>query len=103
MNTKRRNAYEATKYIVDEMTFGRLIRALRECDDITQVALAKKIGVSSQFLSDVERDRKDVGIAFAKKVSRALGYPVEIFLEVLLRDQLRKQNINLKVTLQKAS
>lgn len=65
MNTKftyNVDAVEATKHIWDGMTFGGLVRSLRVSDVISQVDLAKKIGVSKQFLSDVENNRKDVGV-----------------------------------------
>lgn len=97
------NALEATKDIWHEMTFGGLVRSLRLSDEITQVDLAKKIGVSKQFLSDVEHDRKDVGISFAKKISDALGYSVEPLIELLIREQLKKQHLNYTVELKKVS
>ncbi|CEG55942.1 helix-turn-helix domain-containing protein [Legionella fallonii] len=70
MSTKRNdtlNALEATKDIWNEMTFGGLVRSLRMSDEITQIELANRVGVSKQFLSDVEHNRKDVGIALQKK------------------------------------
>lgn len=73
------NAVEATKDIWNGMTFGGLVCSLRVSDVISQVDLARKIGVLKQFLNDVEHDRKDVGIAFAKKVSDALGDSIEPF------------------------
>lgn len=97
------NALEATKEIWNEMTFGGLVRSLRISDEITQVELANRVGVSKQFLSDVERNRKDVGIAFAKKVSDALGYSIEPLIELLIRDQLRRQHLNYIVELKHAS
>lgn len=95
------NALEATKDIWNEMTFGGLIRSLRLCDDISQVELAKNIGVSKQFLSNVEHNRKDVGIEFAKKVSNALGYSIEPLIELLIRDRLKRQYLNYIVELKK--
>lgn len=97
------NALEATKDVWTGMTFGGLIHSLRLSDDITQVELAKRIGVSKQFLSDVEHNRKDVGISFAKKVSDALGYSVEPLIELLIRDQLRRQHLDYIVELKHAS
>ena len=85
------------------MTFGGLVHSLRISDNVTQVELAKKIGVSKQFLSDVEHNRKDVGIAFAKKVSEALSYSIEPLIELLIRDQLRRQHLNYIVELKNAS
>lgn len=97
------DALHATKDVWDKMTFGGLIRALRMSDEISQVALAKKIGVSKQFLSDVEHNRKDVGISFAKKIASALGYSIEPLLELLIKQQLRRQRLHYTVELKKAS
>lgn len=102
-NTQSIDALEATQGIWEEMTFGSLVRSLRLSDEITQVELAKRVGVSKQFLSDVEHDRKDVGINFAKKVSDALGYAVEPLIELLIREQLKKQQLNYIVELKKVS
>src|SRR6266702_4677075 len=106
MTTKDNNAIdalEATKAIWNKMTFGGLIRALRTSDEISQVELAKKIGVSKQFLNDVEHNRKDVGIGFAKKIASVLGYSIEPFLELLIRQQLKRQRLNYIVEIKKAS
>ena len=97
------DALEATKDVWDKMTFGGLIRALRTSDEISQVQLAKMLGVSKQFLSDVERNRKEVGIGFAKKVASALGYSIEPLIELLIRQQLKRQRLNYIVEIKKAS
>ena len=102
-NTQSIDALEATQDIWQEMTFGSLVRSLRLSDEVTQVELAKRVGVSKQFLSDVEHDRKDVGISFAKKVSDALSYAVEPLIELLIREQLKKQHLNYIVELKKVS
>lgn len=97
------NALDSTQDIWEKMTFGGLVHSLRISDDISQVELAKKIGVSKQFLSDVEHNRKDVGIGFAKKIADALSYSIEPLIELLIRDQLRRQDLNYIVELKKAS
>lgn len=106
MNTKSNNtlnALDATKDLWNEMTFGGLVYSLRISDEITQVELAKRVGVSKQFLSDVENNRKDVGIAFAKKIADALGYSIEPLIELLIRDQLRRQDLHYVVELKQVS
>ena len=97
------NALEATKDLWEEMSFGSLVRSLRLSDEVSQVDLAQKVGVSKQFLSDVENNRKEVGIPFAKKISDALGYSIEPLVELLIRDQLRKQDLDYIVELKQAS
>jgi transcriptional regulator with XRE-family HTH domain len=106
MNTKSNNtlnALDETKSLWNTMTFGGLVHSLRISDEISQVVLAKKIGVSKQFLSDVEHNRKDVGISFAKKIAEALDYSIEPLIELLIRDQLRRQHLNYIVELKKVS
>ncbi len=97
------NALDETKDTWDKMTFGGLIHSLRMSDEISQVALAKKLGISKQFLSDVEHNRKDVGISFAKKIAEALDYSIEPLIELLIRDQLRRQHLNYIVDLKKVA
>jgi hypothetical protein len=74
------DAIEATHDIYKKMTFGGLIRSLREFDEISQV-----------------------GFNFARKIAVALGYPLEPLLELLIRDQLRNQKLNYIVEIKRAS
>lgn len=94
------NAFEATKYIKDKMTFGSLVRAIRICDEISQVKLAEKLMISKQFLSNVENGHKEVGFSFAKKVAKILGYPPAPFLELVIKDQLKRNKLNYIVKLE---
>ena len=106
MNTNSKdilNALDETKVTWDAMTFGGLVRSLRTSDEISQVELAKRLGVSKQFLSDLEHNRKDVGISFAKKIAEALDYSIEPLIELLIRDQLRRQHLNYIVDLKKVA
>ncbi len=97
MTTKKKQKHEtATKVFKDlkiNPSVGKLIRSLRECDEISQVELADRLKVSRQFLSDVEHDRKIVGVDFAKKLSKAMGYPVEAFLQPIINSQLKRAGI----------
>ena len=43
---------------MEEITFGKYLSQLREKKDVTLRELARQIGVSAPFLSDVEKDRK---------------------------------------------
>jgi transcriptional regulator with XRE-family HTH domain len=91
------DAVQWAKKELAKTTFGELLRSLRETDEITQVELAKKLFVSKQFLSDIERDRRSASVAFAKKVATTMGYPIEPMLEILIRDDLRKNHLDFDV------
>ena len=93
--SKKQSYIEA---VWDQSTLGSMIQALRLCDEISQTDLAQRIGVSRQFMSNVEKNKAAIGIAFIKKVSAALGYPIEPFLELYFRDQLLKEGINSSVS-----
>ena len=91
-------SYETSQKVFADLkispTLGQIVRSLRECDEISQVLLAEKLKVSRQFLSDVEHDRKVVGIDFAKKLSKVMGYPIEAFLQPLFNSDLKRAGIN---------
>lgn len=97
--TASRPAREALAATVAETTFGGLVRAMRETDEITQAELARRLGVSRQFLNAVELGRSQVGLDFAKRIADAFAYSPEPFAEVLIREQLRKAGIECEITL----
>jgi len=58
-------------------TFGEKLRELREAKDLSLRELARNLGVSAAFLSDVELGRRHPSEAVLKKLARALRVPVE--------------------------
>lgn len=97
--TASKSAREALAATIAETTFGGLVRAMRETDEMTQAELARRLGVSRQFLNAVELGRSQVGLEFAKRVADALGYSPEPFAEILIREQLKKAGIECEVYL----
>ena len=95
MVTKKQKDY--LDVVWDNATLGNMIASLRQCDDISQTALAEKVGVSKQFLSNVENNKKSVGIKFVQKIASVLDYPVEPFLELMVRDQIKKEGLKVLV------
>ena len=89
--------------VESEITLGRLMRSLRQCEDLSVTAMAEKLGVNKQFLSAVETNRKQVGIAFIAAFAQILQTPAEPLIEIYFRDTLRKHGLNLKVKVSKAS
>ncbi|WP_053582158.1 helix-turn-helix domain-containing protein [Lysinibacillus contaminans] len=52
---------------------GTTLKNIRKSKKITQIALAKKAGVSRTYLSDVENNRYNPSISFIKSVSNGLA------------------------------
>jgi DNA-binding XRE family transcriptional regulator len=61
-------------------TPGEVLRSLRTMRGIRQAALAKKIGVQPQQISDMEKDRTPIGKKMAKKIGEALNINWKHFL-----------------------
>lgn len=93
MTTKKTiSAREALKDVL-KSSFGDFVRDIRECDEVSQTDLAKRMHVSRQFVHAIEKNRANISLDMAIKISRALGYPDESFIEVFLNDMLRKSGI----------
>jgi DNA-binding XRE family transcriptional regulator len=100
MTTKKTiSAREALKDVL-KYSFGEFVRDIRECDEISQTELAKRMHVSRQFIHAVEKDKANVSLEMAIKIARALGYPYEAFVEIFLNDMLRKSGIKKVVHLE---
>ncbi|APD50867.1 helix-turn-helix transcriptional regulator [Francisella hispaniensis] len=80
-------------------TFGETIAAIRKCEDLTQVELAKKLGVSKQYLCDVENNRKSVSVDKAIKIAQALGQSKRLLVELALQEMLNKNHLNYSISL----
>ena len=66
--------------VKDELckVIGKEIRNIRIKQDLSQKELAKKIGISQQLISRVEKGRENVSMLTLKKISKALSKKIEI-------------------------
>lgn len=60
------------------INFGNTIRTHRKKRGLTQVALAKKIGMESTYLSAIENGRREPSLTLVKQISRAVTTPPEV-------------------------
>jgi len=85
------------------LTLGSAMWALRTTEEMSQVAFAEKLGVSKQYLCDLEHDRKSVSPKQAAKFARLLGHPEITFVQLCLQDQLDHDHLTFEVTLEKVA
>ncbi|MEK7333830.1 MAG: helix-turn-helix domain-containing protein, partial [Candidatus Binatota bacterium] len=55
---KKSDAMKFLESLVGELTFGGLIEAMRQAEEMSQVEFAAKLGISKQHLCDIEKRRK---------------------------------------------
>lgn len=80
-----------------KMTLGNLLGSIRECDEMTQTAFAKKLKVSRQYLCDVERGRRIVSTKAAAEFAKKLGYSPMQFIRLAIQDELNKNGFHFDI------
>ena len=92
------NAIKKLEKIAGEkLTFASFISAIRLGDEISQVEFATILGVSKQYLCDVEHGRRSVSIAIAAAWAKTLGYSPDQFVRLTIQDELIKSKLKLIV------
>ena len=76
-----------------KLTLGKLICAIRQTDEITQVEFANKLGISRQQLCDIEHDRKFISPKLAAQYANTLGYSQEQFVRLCLQDMVDREGL----------
>jgi len=84
------------------LTFGGLLRAIREGEQMTLAEFAGQLGVSRQNLCDVEHGRRSVSPARAAEWARVLGHSEAQFVRLALQDQISQAGLSLRVSVEAA-
>lgn len=103
MSTKKNTLELLEKISGRPLTLGAAIWSIRTSDEFSQVEFAEKLGVSKQYLCDLEHDRKSVSLKQAVKFAKFLGHPVLTFVQLAIQDQLNNEKLRLKVNLQEVA
>jgi transcriptional regulator with XRE-family HTH domain len=82
-----------------KLTLGKLIGAIREGENLSQVELAESLGISKQHLCDIEHDRKSISPKLAATYAKKLGYSEEQFIRLSLQSILDREGINWFISL----
>jgi transcriptional regulator with XRE-family HTH domain len=106
MTTRKSKGSSESKFIEGllggPLTFGMAVESLRMRDELSQVAFAKKIGISRQYLCDVEKGRRLVSPEQAARFAKAFGHPPNVLVQLALQDSVRESGLKLKVTVEAA-
>jgi DNA-binding XRE family transcriptional regulator len=70
------------KAVVDRLANGdNPVRVIREWRDMIQGELAVAVGISQNYLSEIETGRRKGPAELQKKFAQALGVPMELLIE----------------------
>lgn len=84
------------------LTFGDMLKAWRNSEDLSQTAFARKIGLSVQNLNDLEKGRRIPTPSRAAGIAKKLGLPEKGMIQLALRDSLIKEGFKYEVKLESA-
>lgn len=82
------------------LSFGDHLHAIRQSEEMTQVAFAKQLGVSRHYLCDIEHNRRYVSPKAAADFAEKLGYSKKQFVRLCLQDMLNRDGLALLVDLE---
>jgi DNA-binding XRE family transcriptional regulator len=70
------------KAVADRLANGdNPVRVIREWRDMVQGELAVAVGISQNYLSEIETGRRKGPAELQKKFARALGVPIDLLIE----------------------
>ncbi len=97
MSIKKKYGLKQLEKEFGVLTFGRLLHSHRLGEEISQVEMAKTLGISKQSLNDLEAGRTLPSIARAAEVARKLNLMEATLVELTIQDQLDREKLNLNV------
>jgi transcriptional regulator with XRE-family HTH domain len=103
MTTKRKSYFEELESMYGRLSFGELLRSLREATGETQVQFSKKLGFSVQNLCDIEKGRRIPSPVRAANIAKKLKLPVKAVIEFSLRDALEAEGFKYNVSLEESA
>jgi transcriptional regulator with XRE-family HTH domain len=80
-----------------KLTLGKLIWAIRQADEVSQIDFAAKLKISKQHLCDIEHERKSISPKLAAEYAEILGYSKEQFIRFSLQDLVDRDGLDIQV------
>lgn len=100
MTTRTRPSYtDELRDKYGRMTFGRFLVTWRECEELSQSQFARKLGLSSANLCDLEQGRRIPSPKRAKTIAKRLGLPEKGIIAIAIADALHRQGLRYSVEL----
>jgi transcriptional regulator with XRE-family HTH domain len=99
MNTKAQYGVAELEKGFGSLTFGNALASYRLGEEKSQREFAAFLDISPQSLCDIEKERRIPSPSRAAKIARKLGEPESFWVQLSLQDMLRKEDLNLVVSI----
>ena len=81
----------------DKLTLGKFLWAIRQSEELSQVEFAEKLGITKQYLCDLEHQRKFISPKLAANYADKLSYSKEQFVRLALQDMVDREGLDILV------
>lgn len=81
------------------LTFGNALSSYRLGEEQSQKEFASFLGISPQSLCDIEKERRIPTPSRAAKIAKRLGEPESFWVQLALQDMLRKEELDLTISI----
>ncbi len=86
----------------EPLSFGALLHAIREGEEESLAKFSERLGVSRQYLHQIEQGHRNVGLEQAARFAKVLGYGSLGFVKLSLQDMVDKAGIKATVDVKAA-
>ena len=97
MSTKSKFGRSDLAKTLGPMTLAAFLSSWRESFGMSQVAFAKKLGISAANLCDIEKGRQLVSPKKAVQIAKRIGYSQTVLVELVINEQLAMDGLKLRV------
>lgn len=97
MSTRSKYGRKSLEDRLGAMTLASFLSSWRESEGLTQVAFAKKLGISPANLCDIEKGRQVVSPKKAAEIAKKIGYSETVLVELAINEQLALDGLKLRV------
>jgi transcriptional regulator with XRE-family HTH domain len=98
MSTKKiKLASDFFKKILGHVSFGEMLHSLRMTEEISQKDFAKKLGISTTELCDIEKSRKFISIQRAVLFAKKLSDSPEVFIQYVVQDEILRAGLKFEI------
>ena len=91
---------KASKYFKEklgDLTFGQMVWSHRKSEEMSQTELAELLGVSKQYISQLENGDRFASVEQAARLAEVFAMSPEIFVVRALQDLVNRAGLDIKI------
>jgi transcriptional regulator with XRE-family HTH domain len=102
MNINEKAIQEIQQLTGAQLTLGSHVASIRQGEGWNQSQLADLLGVSRQFICDLEHGRRNLSPKMAEEFAIKLGYSPRQFVKLCVQQMFEKQGLHYQIDLKVA-